>query len=148
MFLLVERLKTFMLSFGGWRLLFFLRLEVESFCSCLFIVEGFCCFFWMLKVLAHTFGRWKFLLLLFDVKGYCSYSWMFKVLTFGFRCWKFLLLLLDIEGFYFCTCMLKVLTFTLGCWRFFILGLLFMCIYIFKWCENIFHFILKLIVQV
>jgi hypothetical protein len=55
----------------------------------------------MLKVLVHTFGCWRFLLLLFDVKNYYFYFWMFKILTFGFRCWKFLLLLLDIEGFYF-----------------------------------------------
>ncbi len=75
--------------------------EVEDICFFLLKVEGFCYFFWMLKVIVHTFGCWKFLLLLFDVKGYCFYSWMIKVLTSSFRCWKFLFLLLDIEGFYF-----------------------------------------------
>ncbi len=40
-------------------------------------VEGFCCFFWMLKVLAHIFGCWRFLLLFLDVEGFCF--WMLKV---------------------------------------------------------------------
>jgi hypothetical protein len=76
----------------------------------------------MLKVFAHTFGCWKFLLLLFDVKGYYySYSLMFKLLTFSFKCWKFFILFLDIEGFYFCSWMLKVLTLTFRCWRFLLL---------------------------
>jgi hypothetical protein len=73
-----------------------------------FNVKGFYCFFWILKVHAHTFGCWRFLLLLFNVKGYCSYSWMFKVFTFVFKCWKFLFLLLNIEGSYFYSWMLKV----------------------------------------
>jgi hypothetical protein len=57
------------------------------------MLKGFCCFFWMLKVLAHTFGCWRFFLLLFDVKGYYFYSWMFKVLTLTLGYWRFLLLL-------------------------------------------------------
>ncbi len=87
-------------------------------------VEIFCCFFWMRKVFAHTFGCWRFLLLLFYVKGYCFYSLMFKVFTFGFKCWKFLLLLSDIEGFYFCSWMLKVLALTIRCWRFLLLNVI------------------------
>jgi hypothetical protein len=113
------RLKAFFFVLGSWR---FLSLLLERFKVLLLLlnVEGFCCFFWMLKVLAHTFGCWRLLLLLFDVKSYYFSSWMFKVPTFGFRCWKFLLLHLDIEGFYF----------VLGCWRFvLILSLLFICIY-------------------
>jgi hypothetical protein len=97
----------------------------------------------MLKVLAHTFGCWRFLFLFFDMKGYCSnfecskflllfidvkssysYSWILKVLTFVFGCWRFLFLLLDVEGFYFW--MLRVLTFILGCWR---LWLLVFCLF-------------------
>jgi len=104
--------------------------------------------FLMLKVLAHTFGCWRFLLLLFDVKGYSFYSWLFKVLIFGFKCWKFLLLFLDIEGSYFCFWMFKVFALILRCWKFLLLdvkGLWFLvlcllaCIYL-KWCENIFLF--------
>ncbi len=104
------RLKRFFFVLGSWR---FLSLILERFKVLLLLlnVAGFCCFFWMLKVLAHTFGCWRLLLLLFDVKSYYFYSWMFKVPTFGFRCWKFLLLHLDIEGFYF----------VLGCWRFLLL---------------------------
>jgi len=84
-------------------------------------VEGFCFFFWMLKVFVVSFEYLRFLLLLFDVEGYCFYFWMFKVFTFGFRCWKFLFLLLNIEGSYFCFWMLNVLALIFKCWRFLLL---------------------------
>jgi hypothetical protein len=100
LFLLLERLKELFFALGGWRFLSLLLKRLKVFA--LRKVEGFCSHFWMLKVFAHTFGCWRFLLLLFDVKSYCSYSCMFNVFIFDFRCWKFLLLFLDIEGFYFC----------------------------------------------
>jgi hypothetical protein len=56
----------------------------------------------MLKVLAHTFECWRFLLFLLNVEGSCSYFGMLKVFISGFKCWNFFLLLLDIVGFYFC----------------------------------------------
>jgi hypothetical protein len=62
-------------------------------------VKDFYFCFWRLKVLAHTFGCWRFLFLCFYVKGYCFYSWILKVITFVFGCWRFLLLLLNVEGF-------------------------------------------------
>jgi len=66
----------------------------------------------MLKVLAHIFGCWRFLLLLFDVKGYCFY----------FLCSKFLLLVLDVESSCSYSWILKVFIFVLGCWRFLLLN--------------------------
>ncbi len=98
-------------------------------------VEGFCCFFQILKVLTHTFKCWSsyfyflmlqvidfilrcsmFLLLVLDVEISCSCFWILKVLTFvswkfkvlalTFRCWRFLLL--DVESFYFYSWMLRV----------------------------------------
>ncbi len=103
------RLKAFFFVLGSWR---FLSLLLEKFKVLLLLlnVEGFCCFFWMLKVLAHTFGCWRLLLLLFDVKNYYFYFWMFKVPTFG----------LDVESSYFYIWILKVFTLFLNveglCW--------------------------------
>jgi hypothetical protein len=39
--------------------------------------------FWMLKVLAHTFGCWKFLLLLLDIKSF--YFCVFYVIKPNFH---------------------------------------------------------------
>jgi hypothetical protein len=106
LFLLLKRLKAFVFALRGWKFLSLLlkRLKVFVFKK----VKSSCFCFWMLKVFAHTFGCWMFLLLLLDVKGYYFYSLMLKVLTFGFKCWKFLLFFLDIESFYFYYWMLKV----------------------------------------
>jgi hypothetical protein len=81
-------------------------------------VEGFCCFFWMLKIFTHIFGCWRFLLLLLDVKGCCFYSWMFKAIAFILGCSKFLLLVIHVESYCSYSWILKVLIFVLKCWRF------------------------------
>ncbi len=57
-----------------------------------FYVEGSYFYFFMLKVIALTFGCSKFLLLVLDVASSCSYTWILKVLT---------TLFLDVEGFCF-----------------------------------------------
>jgi hypothetical protein len=43
------------------------------------------------KVFVVSFECWRFLFILLNVEGFCSYFWMLKVLTFIFWCQRLLL---------------------------------------------------------
>jgi len=58
--------KVFTFGFRCWKFLFLL-LDIENSYFLFLDVEGFCSYFYMLKVFA--FGFWRFLLLLSDVEG-------------------------------------------------------------------------------
>jgi hypothetical protein len=61
-------------------------------------VEGFCYYFWMLKVFVVSFECGRFLLIFFNIEGSYFHLLMLKVITPTLRCSKFLLLVLDVES--------------------------------------------------
>jgi hypothetical protein len=83
---LLKRLKAFVFAFASWRFLFLFLKRLNAFIFAHGDWKFLSLLLKRLKVFVPTFECWRFLLFLLIIEGFCSYFWMLKVLIFTFLC--------------------------------------------------------------